>query len=85
MIVGVPKEAKAEECRVGATPTAVEVLTKAGHQVLVQSRAGDGSGFADGEYIKAGATVVNTAEEVYNRADMIYQVKEPIPNQGLQY
>ena len=81
MIVGVPKEVKIEEYRVGAPPMAVGVLTKAGHQVLVQAAAGEGSGFADEEYIKAGATVVKSAEELYDRAEMIYQVKEPIPSE----
>jgi len=57
------------------------VLTKAGHQVLVQTTAGDGSDFTDEKYIEAGATVVSTAEEVWNRADMIYHVKEPIPSE----
>ncbi|MBA7610250.1 Alanine dehydrogenase 2 [subsurface metagenome] len=80
MIIGIPKEVKIEEYRVGAPPTAVEVLTKASHQVLVQATAGEGSGFADEEYIKAGATIVKTAEEVY-QAEMIYQVKEPIPSE----
>ena len=81
MIVGVLKEVKTEEYRVGAPPMAAEALTKAGHQVLVQTTAGDGSGFADEEYVEAGATVVSTAEEVWNRADMIYHVKEPIPSE----
>ncbi len=81
MIIGVLKEVKIEEYRVGAPPMAVEVLTKAGHQVLVQTTAGEGSGFADKEYIEAGATVMSTAEEVYNQAEMIYQVKEPIPSE----
>jgi alanine dehydrogenase len=78
MIVGVLKEIKTEEYRVGAPPMAVEVLTKAGHQVLVQATAGEGSGFTDEEYIKAGATMVSTAEEVWGQAEMIYHVKEPI-------
>ena len=78
MIIGVPKEIKTEEYRVGAPPMAAGVLTQAGHEVLVQTRAGEGSGFPDEEYIKAGATIVGTAEEVYGRADMIYHVKEPI-------
>lgn len=78
MIIGIPKEIKTEEYRVGAPPMAVGVLTQAGHQVLVQTKAGEGSGFADEEYTKAGATMVNTAEEVYGQADMIYHVKEPI-------
>jgi len=81
VIIGVPKEVKTEEYRVGAPPMAVEVLTKAGHQVLVQTMAGDGSGFADEEYAKAGATIVKGAEELYDRAEMIYQVKEPIPSE----
>jgi len=81
MIVGIPKEVKIQEYRVGAPPTAVGVLTKAGHQVLVQTMAGSGSGFADEEYVKAGATIVKSAEELYDRAEMIYQVKEPIPSE----
>ncbi len=81
MIVGVLKEAKNGEHRVGAPPMVVEVLTKGGHQVLVQTTAGDGSNFTDEKYIEAGATVVSTAEEVWNRADMIYHVKEPIPSE----
>ena len=79
MIVGVPKEIKTEEYRVGASPMAVGVLTQAGHRVLVQAAAGEGSGFTDEEYVKAGATMVNTAEEVYGQAEMIYHVKEPMP------
>jgi len=78
MIVGVPKEIKTEEYRVGAPPMVAGALVQAGHQVLVQAGAGEGSGFPDEDYIKAGATIVSTAEEVYGRADMIYHVKEPI-------
>lgn len=81
MIIGIPKEVKVEEYRVGAPPTAVDVLVKAGHQVLVQATAGEGSGFSDEEYTKVGAIVVDTAEELYERAEMIYQVKEPIPSE----
>ena len=81
MLIGVLKEVKTEEYRVGVPPMAAEVLTKAGHQVLVQTTAGEGSGFTDEEYIQAGATIVKTAEEVYNQADMIYHVKEPIPSE----
>ena len=81
MIIGIPKEVKTEEYRVAAPPMAVAVLTKAGHQVLVQTTAGDGSGFTGEEYIKAGATIVKTAKEVWNRAEMIYHVKEPIPSE----
>jgi alanine dehydrogenase len=81
MIIGVPKEVKVEEYRVGAPPTAVDVLVKAGHQVLVQATAGEGSGFSDEGYTKVGATIIGTAEELYERAEMIYQVKEPIPSE----
>ena len=81
MIIGVPKEVKIEEYRVGAPPTAVDTLVKAGHQVLVQAIAGEGSGFSDEEYTKVGATIIGTAEELYERAEMIYQVKEPIPSE----
>jgi len=66
---------------VAATPMAVGVLTQAGHQVLVQTKAGVGSSFADEEYAKAEATIVSTAEEVFSRADMLYKVKEPIPSE----
>jgi len=81
LIIGIPKEVKVEEYRVGAPPTAVAALTEAGHKVLVQARAGEGSGFADEEYIEVGATIVKTAEELYDQAEMIYQVKEPIPSE----
>ncbi|MFQ6122469.1 MAG: alanine dehydrogenase [Dehalococcoidales bacterium] len=79
MIIGVPKEIKAEEYRIGASPMAVRVLTQAGHQVLVETKAGEGSGFTDEEYLKAGANIASTAEEVYDQAEMIYHVKEPLP------
>jgi len=81
MIIGVLKEVKPDEYRVAAPPKAVEALTEAGHQVLVETTAGEGSDFADEEYINAGATVMSTAEEVWNRADMIYHVKEPVPSE----
>ena len=81
MIIGVPQEVKGDEYRVVAPPVAVEALTKAGHQLLVETTGGDGSGFNDEEDIKARATVVSTAEEVYNRADMIYHVKEPVSSE----
>ena len=81
MIVGIPKEIKTEEYRVGAPPMAVAELTRAGHKVLVQTTAGEGSGFADEEYTKAGATIVSTAKEVWDQAEMIYHVKEPISSE----
>jgi alanine dehydrogenase len=81
MIIGVIKEIKIQEYRVGAPPYAVGTLTRAGHQVLVQKTAGEGSGFSDEEYLTAGATMVDTAEEVWQRAEMIYHVKEPLPSE----
>jgi len=78
MIIGVPKEIKNNENRVGLTPAGVSALAKAGHKLFVQSTAGNGSGFSDDEYKKAGATILKTIAEVYKKADMIIKVKEPI-------
>lgn len=79
MIIGVPKEIKNNEFRVGMVPAGARQLTRAGHTVLVESHAGEGSGIPDAEYVDAGAQIVGTAEEVYGRADMIIKVKEPLP------
>jgi alanine dehydrogenase len=78
MIVGVPTEIKPQENRVGLIPSGVQALSQAGHTVLVQQGAGAGSGLVDDEYIRAGAQIVSSAEEVYARADMIWKVKEPL-------
>ena len=78
MIVGVPTEIKPQENRVGLIPSGVVQLSRAGHTVLVQQGAGAGSGLPDDEYIRAGAEIVPSAEEVYARADMIWKVKEPL-------
>ncbi len=78
MIVGVPKEIKANENRIALQPVGAEMLVKRGHQVLVLEGAGIGSGFSDGEYRSAGAEVCKTAKEVFDRADMIIKVKEPL-------
>jgi alanine dehydrogenase len=78
MIIGVPKEIKNNENRVGLTPAGVSALTKAGHQLFIQSTAGNGSGFSDEEYKQAGATLLPTIEDVYAKAEMIIKVKEPI-------
>lgn len=78
MIIGIPKEIKNNENRVGATPAGVKELVKHGHTVYVQASAGVGSGFDDAEYIKAGASMLPTIEQVYAAADMIIKVKEPI-------
>ncbi len=78
MIVGVPKEIKANENRVAMTPAGVMEMCKRGHQVFVEKKAGVGSGFEDHEYEEAGAILLNTATEVYDKAEMIVKVKEPI-------
>lgn len=78
MVIGVPKEIKANENRVAMTPAGVEIFVKGGHRVLVEQGAGVGSGFTDAEYEKAGAQIVNAAEEVWRGADMIMKVKEPL-------
>lgn len=78
MIVGVPKEIKNNENRVGMTPAGVFELVKHNHSVYVQSGAGEGSGFFDRDYQQVGATVLSTMEEVYAVSDMIVKVKEPI-------
>ncbi len=77
MIVGVPRELKQDEYRVGLLPVGVELLVRDGHTVLTQTAAGEGSGFADGRYLAAGAKIVDTAEEVWGEADLIVKVKEP--------
>lgn len=79
MILGVPKEIKVLEARVAMTPAGVHALTQDGHQVLVESGAGIGSGFPDQEYIDAGATMLADIDELWQRAEMICKVKEPQP------
>ncbi|MCM1067411.1 MAG: alanine dehydrogenase [Muribaculaceae bacterium] len=78
MIIGVPKEIKNNENRVGMTPAGVHSLTSRGHKVLVQHTAGCGSGFSDADYEAAGALILPTIEDVYVQAEMIVKVKEPI-------
>ncbi|MES2560700.1 MAG: alanine dehydrogenase [Bacteroidota bacterium] len=78
MIIGVPKEIKNNENRVGLTPAGVSAFVKSGHKVFVQATAGLGSGFSDEEYKKAGATMLKTIAEIYKKAEMIIKVKEPI-------
>jgi alanine dehydrogenase len=78
MIIGVPKEIKSDEYRVAMIPVGVEELTRAGHRVLIQSGAGQGSGIADEHYARNGAEIVPAAEEVWQRSDLIVKVKEPL-------
>ena len=78
MIIGVPKEIKEQEQRVGLLPSGTNELTKQGHSVLVEKNAGLGSGYSDQDYVKAGAEIVDQAKDVFARADMIVKVKEPL-------
>ncbi len=77
MLIGIPKEIKDHEYRVGATPSGVRELVNAGHQVLVQSQAGAAIDFTDDQYLAAGAKIAAEAKEVYGKAEMILKVKEP--------
>lgn len=81
MIIGVPKEIKVHEYRVGLTANAAHDYVAAGHEVLVQKNAGIGIGISDDEYIESGAEIIETAEEIFAKADMIVKVKEPQPNE----
>ena len=78
MIIGVPRETKKDEYRVGLLPVGADLLTKDGHAVLLEKGAGQGSGFEDAEYVAGGAKIVDRAEDVYSQADMIVKVKEPL-------
>lgn len=79
MKIGIPKEIKTQESRVAMTPAGVmELVKKHNHQVFVQKTAGEGSGFSDEAYLNAGAVLLDTIEQVYQTADMIVKVKEPI-------
>jgi len=79
MVIGIPKEIKREENRVSMIPAGVEVARHNGHAVLVEKGAGIGSGFDDSAYIRAGAELIDTPREIYERADMIMHVKEVMP------
>ena len=81
MILGVPVEIKKDEYRVGLTPHGVGVLVLDGHEVVVETEAGNGSGFSDQEYVEAGARIVSSADEVFESAEMIVKVKEPQPQE----
>ncbi|MDJ0783438.1 MAG: alanine dehydrogenase [Desulfosarcinaceae bacterium] len=81
MIVGILKEIKTEENRVCMTPAGVEVMVQNGHQLLVEKSAGEGSGFSDDAYVSSGAEIVDTAEAVFARSDMVMHVKEPQPSE----
>lgn len=81
MKVGVPKEVKADEYRVAMMPVGVELLVKSGHEVYIETHAGVASGFTDEDYLKVGARIVPTHEEVFNAAELLVKVKEPQPQE----
>ncbi|WP_078429058.1 alanine dehydrogenase [Alkalihalobacterium alkalinitrilicum] len=81
MIIGVPTEIKNNENRVALTPAGVVTLTNAGHKVLIEDKAGVGSGFTNEDYIAAGAQMVASAKEVWLQAEMVMKVKEPLPSE----
>jgi len=81
MIVGVPREIKKDEYRVGMIPVGVEELAKRGHEVWIESNAGEGSGISDGEYESAGGKIVGSPADIYASADLIVKVKEPQPGE----
>lgn len=81
MIVGIPKEIKNNESRVGMTPAGIKELVKNGHSVFVERNAGINSGFSDAEYIESGAQIVPSAADVYAKSEMIVKVKEPVASE----
>lgn len=81
MIIGVPREVKQDEYRVGMLPVGVEELVRAGHSVLIEAGAGLGSGLPDHEYLQAGAEMIASADEIFDRAELIVKVKEPQPSE----
>ena len=81
MIVGVPKEVKKDEYRVALLPVGAQLLGADGHTALIEKEAGLGSGFHDHKYVTAGAEIVENADEIYQRAEMIVKVKEPQPEE----
>jgi len=81
MIIGIPKEIKDNEYRVALIPSGADILVRSGHKVIIQKSAGIGSGFTDEEYKEIGAEIVDDAKEVYDKADLIAKVKEPLSSE----
>ena len=81
MIIGVPKEIKTNENRIALVPAGAEMLTRHGHEVYVEKNGGVGSGFSDDDYVDAGAKILDTAKEIFDKAEMIMKVKEPLPQE----
>ena len=84
MIIGVPKEIKDHETRVGLVPSGVIALREAGHEVLVERTAGEGNSITDREYMQAGGAILASAAEVLKRADLVVKVKEPQEKSGVR-
>ena len=81
MRIGVPRETKPQESRIGLTPNSVKILTSNGHEILVENNGGFEAGFYNNQYIKAGAKIVDKAKDIFNDADIIVKVKEPLSNE----
>src|SRR5437868_10410975 len=81
MIIGVPKEIKSDEYRVAMIPVGALELTRAGHRVLIEEGAGQGSGIADEQYEQNGGEIVSSSEDIWKRADLVVKVKEPLPKE----
>jgi len=81
MKIGVPKEIKPQENRIGLTPDSVKILAANGHEVLIENNGGFEAGFENDQYVKAGAKIVKKAEDVFNDAEIIVKVKEPLSNE----
>ena len=81
MKIGVPKEIKPQESRIGLTPESTKILTSSGHEVLIENNGGFDAGFDNDQYLKAGAKIVNKAEDIFNDSEIIVKVKEPLKNE----
>ena len=81
MKIGVPKEIKPQENRIGLTPESVKLLVSNGHEVLIENNGGFEAGFYNAQYKEAGAKIVNKAEDIFNDAEIIVKVKEPLSNE----
>jgi len=81
MLIGIPKEIKKAEFRVALTPAGVRALCEAGHKVLVEKGAGEGSGFSDEEFQKVGAEIIEDKKKLFDEAELILKVKEPLPEE----
>jgi alanine dehydrogenase len=84
MFIGVPKEIKTDEYRIGLTPATVEQLTSRGHRVAVETMAGEGAGIADQDYVAAGAEILPDGREIFQRTELIVKVKEPLASERKQ-